>query len=188
MPLLARFAENGHAQPADGGGHAVAIEIKRGAVWCDDRPLGIHLHAIDHCQEVGALQAKFRDSRAECSGDEGGGIAGIQPVDLATPLGQTGPPLVEVRLVVGNVVDGAAKGVDGEDRFPTPRRQQSHGPVERGAGRQNLAGDLTPAGEIPAQRGKLAWSKPSGKDQPRTLKSSTLAPIWFRAMNTSLTM
>ncbi len=131
--LLGGFAEDVDAQAPDGAGHPVAIDIEGGARRCLDRAAQIHLHAIDHGDEVGLLQIKLRHRRQKRFGDGVFGLIDEQLVDLAAPGHETDPAIFHGHaVVIGNIVHLAAKGVDGENGVASLFRQKTHGPIERG--------------------------------------------------------
>ena len=85
-PLL--HAEDAHRQTPDRAGHPVAIEIERREIGRADVGVDIHLHAVDHGQEIRLPQAEVADRvlrKLACArrpvGVESGKI-GAPPVEL----------------------------------------------------------------------------------------------------------
>src|SRR6185437_8003669 len=80
--------------------------------------------------EVGTLEAEA----AHRLGEEGGHAriaAGVEAVEVGAPqVERRGAAGAVALLIVGDVVDGAAEGVDGEHRFALAQRHGAHGGVE----------------------------------------------------------
>ena len=130
--------EDTDGQHADRAGDAAAIEAQGvevgGAHAAGSLFRHIHRHAVDQRLELRPRQAVALDGALQRGGERTvGGAADIEVTDVA-------PPDVERRALgggiprfVGDVVDAAAEGIDGEHRSPLGRGQQTHRPVEGAA-------------------------------------------------------
>ena len=142
--------ENAHGKPADRARHAIAIKIEPGQVGCADVPGCIHLHTVDDRQEVFLAQPELGDDPAE-GATLGVSAAGIKRLDFAAPARKPGQTFAMRRGRIGDVVDAAAERVDFEHAVALCARQDSHGEIERTAGRAARGTRLLivgPKGEI----------------------------------------
>ena len=151
MAGLVVEAEDAHRQPADRARHPVAIEIEGRPVGGADVGGRVHRHAVDDGVEILAPQGEVADGGAQRRGPRRRGA--VEAVDVVAPALQRGKALVARSVAVGDVVDGAAEGVDRVHRLAPRARQDAHGEVERAAGcRQRRRGIVVPhdAGRIHA--------------------------------------
>jgi hypothetical protein len=130
---LLRHAEDAHREASDRTRHPVAIEVQGCFRGGDDVLGGVHRHAVDDGDEVVALQAEPAH-RLHQRADTVWRMARIERVDIGAPAVQFRGAEIAGAAVIGNIVDGAAEGVDGIHRLPPVLRQQAHGRVERGTG------------------------------------------------------
>ena len=124
-------AEHLDRQPPHRARHAVAIKIEDDEIGRDDVLRHIHLHAVDHGEEILLAQAIARDRvLQERALDRR--ASGIERVEIAPPFGERGEAfLARADAVVGDVVDHAAEGIDREHRLAFGARHQPHGGIER---------------------------------------------------------
>jgi len=130
---LARHAENPHRKPADRASDPVAIKVKRRAIRGADIDSDIHLHAVDDGKKILALQIEFTHCPRQ-AGEWRRRCAGIDRIDIAPPFRQCRKPRLARAGIVGDVIDGAAEGVDFEHRLALRARQNPHAGIERAAG------------------------------------------------------
>ena len=97
----------------DRRGDAVAVEVERGEVGRDDRGRGVHLHAVDHREEVLAPQAVALHRLQQHARDR---IAGPARRTAPRPGRRHAPSPASLsrdrRGLVRHVVDQAAERVD----------------------------------------------------------------------------
>ena len=137
LPL---HAEHIHRQAPDGTGHPVAIEVECGIIGPADIGIDIHLHAIDHRDEIGLLQRETPNGAGQK----------CHLASVAAPIqrGNVGPPAIQqpaplrlrCLLVVGDIVHQPAKAIDGEHRLALRCRQHPHPGIERAARDGGLQG------------------------------------------------
>ncbi len=141
----------------DRGRDPVAVEVERGQVGRDDRGRGVHLHAVDHGQEILLAQAVTTGRREQHAGDR---VARLARRRAPRP-GRAMPPSpaslsAHRRRLVGHVVHQAAERVDRVHRGPAVAREHLHAAVERGAGAADQTLDLAQVGAGGAERGHAA--------------------------------
>ena len=117
------------------GGHAVAIQVQRSQVRRDDHLFGVHLHAVDHGQEVFLRAGRSAAPRRRSTRVTGSSASPrYRPAMRSPPGGQPRQAVGQRRLIVGNVIDQAAERIDRVHRVPAVRRQHPHAAIERRAG------------------------------------------------------
>ncbi len=182
QPRRRRHAEHPHRQTAHRARHPVAIEVELAQVRRADVLVDVHLHAVDHGQEVGLVQAE----PVSRLGDHGGasGIAtGEQGFDIRPPGQQSGGALLGGALdVVGDVVHGAAEGVDGEHRVALGLGQHPHAGIERTARGLGLDGRRVGRG---GHRASSAAIIAGGRAAPLPRPSTRSAPATRASPSTS---
>ena len=82
--VVALHAEHAHRQPPDRARDAVAVEIERGPVRRADVGDDVHLHAVDHGEEILALEIEVAHRLRE-TGKCCGGCAGVERIDVVAP-------------------------------------------------------------------------------------------------------
>ena len=132
---LLLHAEDPHRQAADGASHAVAVEVERREIGRTDIGLDIHLHAVDHGQEIVLLQAEIAH-RALQEGAWPAGTAGVESVEIVAPPSARAARARRAAALPSSAMSStsAAEHVDREHRLALGRRHDAHGGVEGAAG------------------------------------------------------
>ena len=127
-------AEDAHREAADGARHAIAIKIERRPVGRVEIGFEVHRHAVDDGLEILAPAARSGASAPRDRAVSAEASPSIERVDVGAPAVERGAARRARPAVVGDVVDGAAEGVDRVHRLALGARQDAHGEIERAAG------------------------------------------------------
>src|SRR5439155_22541305 len=118
-----RVAKDLYAAEANRGGDAVAIGVQVLGGLVPD-PIEVHLDPVDDRQQRVARNRERAHRLRQRAGDRvrGNAVARVAQGDVAPPAGELPALLRDVRTPptreVGDVVHGAAEGVDGVQRIP----------------------------------------------------------------------
>ena len=182
-------AEDARRQSADGARHPVAIEVERGEVGRAHVGRDVHVHAVDHGEEVGLAQPEVADEWLQELGTSRG-LAGIQSLQIVPPMIELGRPLrPRPRAVVGDVVHQPAEAVDGIHRRTLRLGHQPHGGVEGAPRRLGLQGPIRGGvglGRHPCLPPSLERCGRSGRisqpiatpEAPRSARLIVSGPLW----------
>ena len=86
--VVLRHAEHAHRQPSHRARHPVAVEVELCPVGRADVLGGVHVHAVDHGEEVLLAQLEVASPPAPAPRRSGGGLPGIDRLDALPPLGK----------------------------------------------------------------------------------------------------
>src|SRR5262249_5295736 len=134
-------AENPYTEEPDGAGYACAIKLQSGPVRRADRAFGIHLHPVDDGEKGRFLQTELFHRALERTGEGPRRPAVVEPLDFLAPRRKLAALSLERKVLVGDVVDIAAKGIDREDPIALHLGQKAHRPEERRSRRANTRRD-----------------------------------------------
>src|SRR5262249_19723962 len=140
LARLAFHAENPHRKPADRGSDPIAIEFKRSPILSKHVTPNIHFHAVDDGEEILLPQTEGLHRFGESSRKSAWLHSGIEARNVRAPAIQAGNAVVICAAIVGDVVHGAAEGVDLVHRVALLARENSKSAVERAAGYDRLGG------------------------------------------------
>src|ERR1700730_16057587 len=135
MSGTASIAKDMHREMADGARDTGTIKVEHREIRGPNVFPGIHLHPVDNRQKIMSAQAIAQRRLAQCRGYEKMRPPTIESVDLLAPYGESGELVLHRPVVIGDVVDLAAEGINRIHPVATILRQQPHGPVERATGR-----------------------------------------------------
>src|SRR5712671_1968461 len=135
MSRMACIAKNVHREMADRARNTRAVEVEHRETGRPNVFPGIHLHPVDNRQKIMSAQAIAQRRLAQCTGYEKMRPPTIESVDFLAPYGESGELVLHRPVVIDDVVDLAAEGINRIHPVAAILRQQPHGPVKRGTGR-----------------------------------------------------
>ena len=130
--VLLAHAEHADRQPPDRARDAVAIKVERRPIRRADVLRRIHLHAVDHGEEI-LLAEREIAYRLRQRPQFRRGPAGIKWLDPRAPFRKPVPALGVRRGRIGDIIDQPAERIDFEHRLALRARQYPHRGVERAA-------------------------------------------------------